>query len=150
FAIDEQGAEDFADGFLFFPGTITSLSVEGGNARTLAFTGNIFQQLNQPGDKAAFFLCAGAGLYNVTVSDLTINGSYSAPFEFGTFTIETEGESQTEFGVSFGLGVDTATGKPLSLFLESRYNMVFTDILDVDNAYFFSVLAGLNFRIGTQ
>jgi opacity protein-like surface antigen len=124
--------------------------VDGGNARALAFTANILQQLNRPTAKTSFFVCAGAGLYSVGVGDLTANGSYQSPFETGTFIIETEGDSQTEFGINFGLGIDTAPGSSASFLLEGRYNMVFTDILGVDNAYFFSVLAGLNFRLGAR
>jgi len=60
FAFDEEGARKSFEQDFF--GEVTSFSAEGGNARALAITGNVVQQLNQPGGKASFFVSAGAGL----------------------------------------------------------------------------------------
>jgi hypothetical protein len=151
FSLEEEGLNSLASAFVGVTSNFfTSFSIDGGNARALAFTANVMQQLSPPGGRTNFFISAGAGLYSLGIGDMSMSGSYNAPFETGSFTIETEGESQTDFGINFGAGIDNSLGESASLLLEARYNMVFTDIAGVDNANFFTFLGGLSFRLGSQ
>jgi opacity protein-like surface antigen len=147
FAFDAEGARAFFDDSSF---PITSFSADGGSARALAFTANVMQRLNRPEAKTSFFGSVGAGLYNVGIGDLKTDVTYEVPFGSSREITETEGESQTEFGLNFGAGIEAASGQAAAFLFEARYHLVFTDILEIDNAYFFSFLAGVNFRLSSQ
>lgn len=86
-----------------------------------------------------------------SVSDFS-SGTYSSAFETGSFTTELDSDnSETEFGVNFGVGFENRLGKSAGFSLEGKYHFVFTDLIpDADSANFFTFLAGLSFRVGRQ
>lgn len=143
FAAGEEGARSFID----IPQQyITSFSLEGGNLNMLSFAGLVTQQLTPVESKSAFFITGGLGLYNINFQDATVNFTYSAPFAQGreTITVTSDG-SESKFGINFGAGLEQTLSESLSLLLEGRYNIVFTE---EENTNFLAFLAGLSFRLG--
>ncbi|MGD9379556.1 MAG: outer membrane beta-barrel protein [candidate division WOR-3 bacterium] len=93
------------------------ISVDGGNASVMTVTANIKAAV--PTGVLRPYFCGGGGLYMLSIDDATVSG--------GGMVIPAEGDSENALGINFGAGFEFAVAKTVSIFLDGRYVLGFTE-----------------------
>lgn len=147
FAFDAQGLRDQVDLVLTpydFLIPDFEVSVEGGETSILSFAGEVKVSLIGDEHKVSPYVTGGGGVARLSVADATLSISSSGfdPRFFGSpDTIE--GVSETAPLIVFGGGTDMRLSERIALFVEARYQRLFTEDESTDHA---SVRGGI--RIG--
>ena len=121
FPLDEEGvldqtAEEFGS-------VLSSLSIQGADASFLSVSGEfIFSFIGLP-NTATPYAIAGMGMARISVSDVTISGSFLG----ADFTETTEGISETNPLAFFGAGVYIPLDERIGVLVEGRYQFIFRE-----------------------
>jgi len=111
------------------------ISISGGEASILVFSGNLKANLG-PGGQVRPYLCGGGGFFRLSLSDITV---YAVTGESETV----EGTSETAFSILLGAGIEIPIGARMDLFAEGGYTIGFTED---ESTSMFPVKLGIKFR----
>ncbi|MBN2200558.1 outer membrane beta-barrel protein [bacterium] len=119
------------------------LTVDGGGVKVNVIQANVLYYLMPAGSATELYAIGGGGYYMMTPKnpdkvEIEFEGEkldITEMFEMG------EEESENDFGVQFGVGMDLPLGS-MNLFFEGKYHIVFTED---ESTKLLSVMAGLRF-----
>lgn len=128
FPLDESKVEEEAGG---------AVEIDGGNASVWTLTSNIKANLVRRGTGQAIpYFLFGVGYYNINETEVTVSRSI--------FTAAFDSKGEGGFTLNGGFGVEFNASKNLLIFLDGRYQLIFTED---DNVGYLPVRAGIGFAL---
>jgi hypothetical protein len=111
-------------GYLKRTGTPSSVtaSTDGGSASALDIAGNIKLSLDPVPNRASFYVVAGVGYSTLSFSEFRATYAY-----YGTTTTWYQFKDRSAISTSLGTGIDIPAGETISIFVEGRYLIAFTE-----------------------
>lgn len=121
------------------------INIEGGGIKYNAIQANLLLYLSQPEASTGFYLTGGGGYYmGKSETPDKVELTYAGETIDITDMMEGEEESENDLGVNFGAGLELAMGTSMSLFVEGKYHIVFTED---ESTKFITLMGGLRFSL---
>jgi len=111
------------------------ISISGGGASIITLSGNLKATLQTSPSSLHPYFCGGIGFMKLFLDDVTV-------YWLGE-SATIEGDSESNFSVFFGAGIDFVIGKRMDLFLEGKYAI---EIAEGEKAQIFPIKLGIKFR----
>jgi opacity protein-like surface antigen len=111
------------------------LEVSGGSAKVITASGDFKAYLAPMDAGTAPYFIVGAGLFRISASDAMVS------YQGGSQAVQ--GNSESAIGIGVGVGIDFRLRDRLTLFVEGKYALGFTD---VDNTLLVPLKLGFAFR----
>lgn len=142
---EDKVAEEMAEDIEYLVGEYVQVNVEGGLFRVNAIQADFLYSLSQPGASTGFYLIVGGGYYmpKFQYPD-KIEFIYEEEIWDVTEYYEFEEESENDFGVNFGAGLELAMGTSAKLFIEAKYHIVSTED---ESTKFITLMGGVRFPL---
>ncbi len=112
------------------------ISITGGEASILTFMGNAKLSVPLESSPVTPYMLAGAGVFHLSINDVNVSGYGSS--------LTMSSDSETDFAVQFGAGIDIQAAEKTSLFLQIGYGLGFTK---GDKTGEFPLKAGVAFKM---
>ncbi|HXG00393.1 MAG TPA: outer membrane beta-barrel protein [Bacteroidota bacterium] len=130
FAFDE-------DGFLKDLGfSGLGIKISGGSASIFTVSGNLKATLTTTPHSVSPYFIGGIGFFSISISEVTVSG--------GGVSVRVEGDSESAFCVSFGPGIDISAAETVSILLEGKYVIGFTEN---ENTTYIPLKAGIKVKL---
>jgi hypothetical protein len=123
FKADKGKFEDMYSGMMFKPSAST-LTLEIDPTTVNVISANLIKYLTPPESSTGFFITLGGGYYMSKSPD--VKYSFSDPV-LGSFSDTIKGESDNDFGINGGVGLEFKIGEKATLFVVGEYHYVFSD-----------------------
>jgi opacity protein-like surface antigen len=151
FAFDQAGFEDLVLGGIgIVPFDLgLGFEIEGADVSVLSFVGDVKFAIVGDDKRISPYVMGGGGVGRLSTSETTIRTTvlplYDIFFDPNFYAFDDTIESQSETGplITFGGGVDIRASQRVTIFVEGRYQRLFTEEQPTDHG---SVRAGV--RIG--
>jgi hypothetical protein len=111
------------------------LKVSGGSAKVITASGDLKAYLVPMDAGTSPYFIVGAGLFRISASDARVS------YQGDSQTVQ--GNSESALGLGLGIGIDFRLRDRLTLFMEGKYTLGFTD---VDNTLLVPLKIGIAFR----
>jgi len=102
------------------------LKITGGNLNVSPISVNLIKYFSPPEASAGIYATLGGAYYMMKFTDMKISSTYSFGGQTQTFEETAKGESENDFGLNGGLGVEFKAGETVNIFVEGKYHYIFT------------------------
>jgi hypothetical protein len=122
--------DEFKNAFGMMKPFASTLTLEIDPTTVSIISANLIKYLTSPEASAGFYLTLGGGYYMSKSPD--IKYTFSDPI-YGNYSDTIKGESDNDFGINGGVGLEFKVGEKINLFVVGLYHYVFTSDDEEEN-----------------